>query len=143
MNRRSRWKESRTKREPGLFVALPHAVLNSAAFLALSPHGVKLLIDLALQYRHDNNGDLCAAWRLMQPRGWRSEETLAKAKKELLEVGLLVETRKGGRPNRASLYALTYYTLDHCNGKLDITPAGFPQGAWRHWKDPSGNRSTR
>ena len=132
MTRRKTWKDSRAKRESGPFVALPHAVLKSDAFLALSPYAIKLLLDLALQYRSDNNGDLSAAWKLMKARGWRSEETLNKAKKELLAVGLIAETRKGGRPNRTTLYGLTYYTLDP-DPKLDVKVVSFPQGAWKRW----------
>ncbi len=131
MASRRRWKEAREKRERGGFLALPHAVTASRAYLTLSAHGVKLLIDLGAQYNGRNNGDLCAAWRLMQPRGWRSEDTLAKAKRELLQTQLIVEARKGWRPNRATLYALTFFALDDCDGKLDITPAGFPYGAWK------------
>ena len=131
MAARDRWKEGRDNRERGRFLALPHAVLTSAAYLSLSPHGIKLLIDLGAQYNGRNNGDLCAAWKLMRPRGWRSEETLAKAKKELLRTQLIVETRKGWRPNRASLYALTFFALNYCAGKLDFAPAGFPYGAWK------------
>jgi len=127
------WKAAREKRERGRFLALPYAVLTSAAYLSLSPHGIKLLIDLGMQYNGTNNGDLSAAWKLMRPRGWRSEETLAKAKRELLQTQLIVETRKGWRPNRASLYGLTFFALDHCGGKLDINPGGFPYGAWRHF----------
>jgi hypothetical protein len=105
--------------------------LDGNAFLALSPHAVKLLIDLGAQYRGDNNGDLCAAWKVMRARRWRSEATLAKAKRELIDSGLIVETRKGARPNKASLYALTWFALDHCGGKLDIGPGGFAYGAFR------------
>jgi hypothetical protein len=94
------------------FVALPYSVLNSPLFVALSPHAVKLLLDVAAQYRGDNNGDLSIAWKIMQPRGWRSEATLHKVKRELLEAGFLFETRKGHRPNTCSLFALTWRTLD-------------------------------
>lgn len=75
------------------------------------------MLDLAMQYRGDNNGDLGAAWKVMQPRGWRSEETLQKAKRDLIDQGLILETRKGARPNKASLYAVTWCALDHCGGK--------------------------
>ena len=132
MSTRRNWKAARDKRARGRFLALPYAVLTSAAYLSLSPHGIKLLVDLGMQYHGKNNGDLCAAWKLMRPRCWRSEETLAKAKKELLHAELIVETRKGGRPNRTTLYALTFFHLDYCGGKLDITEASFPYGAWRH-----------
>jgi hypothetical protein len=113
------------------FLALPNSVLNSSLFIALSPHAVKLLIDVAAQYRGDNNGDLSLAWKLMQPRGWRSETTLHKAKRELLDAGFLYETRKGQRPNLCSLFALTWRTLD-ASDKFDPgAKAGFTPSEYR------------
>jgi hypothetical protein len=101
------------------------------AFVALSPHAVKLLIDVAAQYRGDNNGDLSLAWKLMKPRGWRSEATLHKVKRELLEAGFLYETRKGQRPNLCSLFALTWHPLD-ASDKFDPgAKAGFTRGEYR------------
>jgi hypothetical protein len=90
---------------------------------------------LFAQYRGDNNGDLSACWKFMKPRGWRSEATLAKAKRELIDLGLIVETRKGARPNKASLYAVTWCDLDHCGGKLDMSPQSFPRRAYK-LRDP-------
>lgn len=130
-----RYKDAKDKRDGGAFFTIPSAVLNGAAYLGLSAHARMLLLDLLAQYRGDNNGDLCMAWKVMRPRGWKSEETLHKAKRELLEACLMVETRKGYRPNKCSLYALTWFALDDCGGKLDITPAGFPRGAYK-FKDP-------
>ena len=126
-----RWKSAKEKQEGGAFARLPMSVLNSRAYIEANPHARMLLIDLFVQYRGDNNGDLCAAWKFMQPRGWRSEETLARAKRGLIELGLIVETRKGARPNKATLYAVTWCDLDHCNGKLDMSPAAFPRGAYK------------
>lgn len=125
-----RYKGANAKRDGGAFVAIPLSVLNSQAYIDANPYARTLLFDLITQYRGNNNGDLCAAWRLMRPRGWRSPVTLNKAKQVLLELGLIVETRKGARPNKASLYALTWLALDDCNGKLDITTKAFPRGAY-------------
>lgn len=130
-----RWKDAKDKRDGGAFITLPLSVLNSRAYIEASPYARMLLIDLFMQYRGDNNGDLCAAWKFMRLRGWRSEATLNKAKRELIELGLIVETRKGARPNKASLYAVTWCALDACGGKLDITPRGFPRGAYK-LRDP-------
>ncbi len=58
-----------------------------------------------------------------------------KAKRELIEVELIVETRKGARPNKASLYAVTFYALDDCGGKLEMSPRSFPRGAYK-LRDP-------
>lgn len=132
---KNRYKNARDKRDGDSHIGVPHCVLNGAAYVGLSAHARMLLWDLAAQYRGDNNGDLCMAWKLMHPRGWKSEETLNKAKRDLLEAGLIVETRKGARPNKCSLFALTWYALDDCGGKLDITAQSFPRGAYR-LKDP-------
>lgn len=126
-----RWKSAKEKQDGGGFARLPLSVLNSRAYIEAGPHARMLLIDLFVQYRGDNNGDLCAAWKFMKPRGWRSEDTLAKAKRDLIDLGLIVETRKGARPNKATLYAVTWCDLDHCGGKLDISPGAFPRGAYR------------
>lgn len=67
----------------------------------------------------------------MHSRGWKSKETLNNAKKELLGACLIVETVKGARPNKCSLYALTWYALDDCDGKLDISARSFPRGAYK------------
>jgi len=113
------------------FLALPYSVLNSPLFLKLSPHGVKLLLDVAAQYRGNNNGDLGIAWKLMQPRGWRSEATLHKAKRELVEAGFLYQTRQGLRPNTCSLFAVTWAGLD-ASDKFDHgAKAGFTRGEYR------------
>lgn len=125
------YKDGKDKRDSGRFFALPIGVLNGAAYLSLSSHGRMLLLDLLAQYNGNNNGDLCAAYSMMKLRGWRSTHTLQNAKKELIEADLICETRKGARPNLASLYAVTWYALDECNGKLDITPQGFNRGAYK------------
>ena len=125
------WKSAKEKRDSGAFITFPLSVLGSRAYIEAGPHARMLLVDLAFQYRGDNNGDLCAAWKIMKLRGWRSEDTLAKAKRDLLNLGLIVETRKGARPNKCSLYALTSCALDLCGGKLDILPQSFARGAYR------------
>lgn len=129
MGRKS-YKNAKNKRDRGPFIQIPRSVLNSRAYVEASPHARMLLIDLFEQYRGSNNGDLCAAWKLMRVRGWRSEATLNKAKRELIELGLICETRKGARPNKCSLFAVTWLDLDYCGGKLDIGLSAFPRGAY-------------
>jgi len=84
---------------------------------------VKLLIDVYCQYRGKNNGDLTAAWSVMKKYGWTSKSQLRKALVELEARGWLVKTRQGSI-NKASLYAVTFWGIDYCGGKLDpgITP---------------------
>lgn len=113
----------------GGFLGLPAAMLNCPKYRQLSASSVKLLVDIGSQYNGKNNGDLSAAWKVMQPKGWRSEATLNRAKKELLATGFIAETRKGGRHNLCSLYGITWQPLNN-HIKLDITSASFPVGAW-------------
>lgn len=128
---KSRFKNAREKRDGDSHIGVPHCVLNGAAYVGLNAHARMLLWDLAAQYRGNNNGDLCLAFKLMKPRGWKSEPTLNKAKRALLEAGLIVEARKGARPNKCALIALTWYALDNCDGKLDISAQSFPRGAYK------------
>lgn len=133
---RERFKEHKKKRERGGFVTLPYILLRSDPFVALSAHAKALLLDLLAQYKGDNNGDLCLAWSVMKLRGWKSEATLNKAKRELLAKDFIMVTRQGGK-HRASLYALTFYSIDECKGKLDVPPTHSPPGTWRRYESLS------
>jgi hypothetical protein len=118
-------------REPGLFVALPHSVLNSEAYLGLSDNARALMIELALQLRGENNGKLLLSRAHLKPRGWNSSDMLTKGKKELLEAGLIFETVMGCRPNKASWYAVTWYRLGENAGFDYGAVQGFRRGAYR------------
>jgi hypothetical protein len=127
--RSRRTKGGRDKRDGGPFRALPLSVLRSRAYLDLSFKARALLIDLLDQYNLSNNGDLCACFKVMAPRGWKSEQTLFAARRELEASGLIVATRAGARPNRPTLYALTFHALDE-QPKLEMTARSFPRGAY-------------
>jgi len=103
------------------FLRLPHHILDHPVFKTLSKRVTKLVIDIATQYRGHNNGDLAATLKMMKERGWNSRDQLEKAKKELIERDVILVARRGGR-NKANLYALTWFPIDECNGKLDIAP---------------------
>lgn len=130
MGARNRYKVAQAQRESGGFVALPHSVIRSESYAQLSPHGVKLLNDLLAQYCGNNNGDLCAAWKLMQRRGWKSRDTLSKALGELKDSEWITVTRQGGR-HMPSLYGITFYAINECGGKLDVSPTHSPMSQWR------------
>ena len=121
--------DRRSKRDGGRFVALPHTVLDSNAYLSLSSSAKALLVDIARQYGGSNNGKLLICEKALKPRGWASSATVHKAKRELLDAGLLHETRKGHKPNKASWFALTWQTLDW-NPEMDIPRSGFERGAY-------------
>lgn len=104
----------------GQFAALPYTVLKSAKFASLSPVAVKLMLDLLSQYDGKNNGDLCAAYSVMQKRGWSSKSNLAKALKELMDNQFIVLSEQGGR-HKPTLYAITFYAIDECLDKKGIS----------------------
>jgi hypothetical protein len=134
MNKNSRrYKEHAAKRGGGGYVALPHAVIRSPEWAELSPFAVKLLLDMLAQYRGDNNGELVAYWsKMSRERRWRSKETLFRALAELRNANWLELTRRGRRNKTPALYAVTFYAIDHCGGKLEEAKAtGSPSGAWR------------
>lgn len=120
----------KTKRDGKTALSLPHCVLDCPAYLAVDAYARMLLVDIARAYNGYNNGRLSCTYDEMQPRGWHSKGTLTKAKKALLRVGLLQETRKGRLPNTCGLYALTWLALDNGQGAYDITNAGFSRGAY-------------
>lgn len=112
------------------FLSIPKHVLSSDAYLCLGGWEVKLLVDIASQFNGKNNGDLTAAWSIMRHQGWKSPGTLSKALKKLLDVGLLQETRSGGR-HRCTLYAVTWRGIDECKGKLDAIPTIAPSNLFQ------------
>lgn len=131
MGRRTRRNiEAREKRGGEPFVGIPHIVLRSQSFAYLSRPATKLLLDLLAQYNGYNNGDLCATFSVMRKRGWKSESTLYAARRELENKEWIQVTRQGGR-NTCTLYAVTFFGIDECNGKLDVIPRNKPSQAWR------------
>lgn len=122
-------------RDGDRFVALPYVVIDSPAYRAATPLAIKLLLDIARQENSKNNGALVACATYLKPRGWRSKSSITRALRELLELGLLVETRKGARPNRAAWFAITWKGLARTQG-LDIDPAKFRRGLYK--EPPSG-----
>lgn len=112
------------------FLMLEHRISDSEEFGRLSGNAVKLLLELARQYRPGKNGDLSIAWSMLSTRGWRSKATVHGAKLELLAGGWIIETRKGGK-NMCSLYALTYYAIDESEKHLEPATVT-PLNLWRN-----------
>jgi len=140
---KGRYKGNADKCEAGAFLRLPLSVLHSPAYLAASPRARMLLLDLAVQYRGNNNGDLSGAWSFMLERGWGgSKDTFTAAKRELIRLGLIVETRMGARPNKASLYALTWLALDE-DPKLELKAKDYQRGLYRLFDPAKENTQLR
>lgn len=119
----------------GAVIVIPHYVLNSAAYKTLSGNGIRLLIDIAMQFNgKSNNGSLLSSWRHMsETRGWTSAGSLKNALNELLERELIFRTVQGHRPNKASWYAICWATLQVIKG-IEVKVQDFPRGAYAHWK---------
>lgn len=124
-------------RDGSEFVALPHVVMDSQAFLSLSGPAVRLLLDMARQFKGHNNGRLVACSKYLKKRGWKSHDTATRAKRELEGAGLVFETRKGARPNKASWYAVTWIGLDW-SPEMDVSAKALPRGQYLRWK-PAGS----
>lgn len=145
-NGRNKVRNARSKaldRDGSRFIALPTVVLQAPSYLGLSHPARSLLLELALQYAGDNNGRLILTRAFMRKRGWTSSDTLTSAKKELLEAGLVHETVTGHRPNKASWYALTFYSLDRIPGYDYGAVETFKRGAYREASPLSKNTNPR
>lgn len=99
---------------------LPAALLEHDDMRQLSPRATKLLIDIGVQYNGYNNGDLCITRSVLIARGWSSNDQLMKAKRELLDRNLIMQTKLGGLGIGPSLFAFTWQPIQECGGKLDI-----------------------
>lgn len=117
-------------RDQGGFIALPWSVLDCPAYARLSHPARSLLLEFARQYVRDNNGRLVASGVYLAKRGWKSSGVIYRAKQELQEAGFIHETVMGHRPNKASWYALTWYTLDKIPGYDAGAAETFRRGAY-------------
>jgi hypothetical protein len=118
---------------------VPVEVLTSDACQPLPNYAVRVLLVLAAQYRGNNNGDLACTWAIAKTFGVRCKEHLVRGIKLLLERGLIVKTRQGGKkPLGPTLYALTWRGIDECGGKLEIPSSPLPSNRWVKWTNGAG-----
>ena len=130
-NGRSKGSRIDASRVGGGFAAIPWDVLDSPAYARLGHPARSLLLELARQFVRDNNGRLLASRAHLAKRGWKSADVIQRAKDELLQAGFIHETVKGHRPNKASWYAVTWYSLDRLPGYDVGTAETFQRGAYR------------
>ena len=114
----------------GYYSALPHGLLDSVAFMGAGHPARSLLFDLLRQHNGRNNGHIQMAAPWMKKRGWTSNDVLHRAKLELIERGLIIQTRQGGLNAGANLYAVTWLPITNFVG-LDIQSNHYYPGAWR------------
>jgi hypothetical protein len=118
-------------RDAGGFLALPWTVLDCPAYARLSHPAKALLLEVARQFVRDNNGRLLLSRAHLEKRGWSSNDTINRAKSELLAAGLIFQTVQGHRPNKASWYAVTWRSLDKIPGYDPGTAELFRRGAYQ------------
>lgn len=114
----------------GWFFRVPADVLNGANFRRATMKAKALLLDIGAQFRGSNNGDICITWSDLKQRGWKSKDTVRRAMLELLQLGLIEQTRQGGL-HWPSLYAFTWLPIEACGGKLDVPSTATPSNRWR------------
>ncbi|GMV31977.1 MAG: hypothetical protein AMXMBFR59_41020 [Rhodanobacteraceae bacterium] len=131
------------------FLAIPHYILDSAEWAALSGNCVKLLLDLACQYRGGNNGNFEATWERLSARGWASKATVQKTLESLEVDGWIFKTRQGGRDRRCSLYAVTWWSIDAAGDRHGWPNERVARNSWRKStapktgaEEPAGNGTT-
>lgn len=113
----------------GRYGAIPHAVLDCSAFKGASYPAKALLFDLIRQHSGNNNGHLHLSFSWLAGRGWKSRDVIQRARAELLERGLLIQTRQGGLNIGASRYALTWLHITNYVA-LEIESKDYHPGAW-------------
>jgi len=127
-------KKSKHKKFKNGFAGVPRKLMNSEKFNSLSANSVKLLLELCRQYRGSNNGDLTVALSVLIKRGFKSRDTINRARKQLEENKLIIQTRQGRFLNPGgvcALYALTWQPIDECGGRHDEEPTIGP--VYKFW----------
>ena len=113
----------------GSYTPVVHAVLDSTAFVGAGHTARSLLFELLRQHNGKNNGRLHLASPWLKRRGWTSSDVVQRAKRELIDRGLVIQTRQGGLNAGASLFALTWLDISNFTG-LDIRRESYRPGAW-------------
>jgi len=140
------WKRAthRGRRSGASFIQIPHFVLESPQWGDMDPYALKLLMELARQYKGNNNGDLSATVELLRDRcaTWSSKDTLPKKLRWLEHHGWIVKTRQGGRHIGCNLYAITWWPIDGCDGKHSHPAEYKASHLWKNAIDtpPAGER---
>lgn len=118
------------QKNKGHFAGVPSVVMRHPDYINLSFSAKALLFEFSLQYFSNNNGKLCAIYKQLKQRGWKSEATLRKALRELLEANLIVITKVGifgSGKRQPNYYAITWQPVDEIKGfSMDISSTVTP-----------------
>ena len=111
------------------FSLIPWIVLDSLSFKGSSDKAKALLFALMRQHDGRNNGHLHLAKKWLYNQGWTCDENNRKACHELIERGLIIQTKWGGLNMGPNQYALTWLIISNYVG-LDISAKGYQKGAY-------------
>jgi hypothetical protein len=118
----------------GRFVLLPHYMLGSPAWRALSPVARAMLVEVLALYNGSNNGRIALSARVGGERVCCSKDTAARALAELQRAGFLELSIQGAfhrKTPHASEWRVTLYQCDR---------TGEPSSkAFMQWNSPSQN----
>jgi len=121
------------ERVSGSFAAIPHAVLDSAAYASLSYPARALLLEAVRQLNGRNNAHLQLTGTWLKSRGWKSNDVIQRAKAELIAAHLIQLAKQGGLNAGASLYLVTWLPVTDFT-RLEISAHTYHPGAW-HFAD--------
>ncbi|WP_374607264.1 hypothetical protein [Thermomonas sp.] len=116
------------------FLSLPHYVITSPQWRALSGNAIKFIVELAAEFDGSNNGDLSLTRCMALKRGWRSGETRDQAAEEAEAAGFIVQTRHGHK-GVCNLYAITWKPIDDVGKGTELAPERVASCLWKQ-RDP-------
>ncbi|MEH6474681.1 MAG: hypothetical protein V7727_03280 [Sneathiella sp.] len=116
------------------FVPLPYAMVQSDAWLSLSPATIKVYIELRSKFNGGNNGELSLAYAFARKRLHLGNSTLRKAFQELEERGFIQLVKEGHWYGRQ---AAEWCATDR---PYNAKPA---TNNWRQWKPGMDFKKTK
>lgn len=119
----------------GAHARLYEQITRSPAWLALSVTSRAFYMDMRIQLKGTNNGNISAPHSMMKALGYKAPATVAKAQRELETMGLIAKTRQGGITAGGKSCNLFRFTDQPCSEflKLGILPCNATHD-WRAWR---------
>jgi hypothetical protein len=119
------------------FAKIPVSVLESEACKTLDHAAFKVLACLASGFSGRNNGTMAMTPRFAQRFGFKGRNTVYRSLADLVERGLLVQTRQGLKmKNVFALFALGWEDIHSRDGKLLEVPQPRNNLRWLNWRAP-------
>ncbi|TDR04342.1 hypothetical protein [Paraburkholderia silvatlantica] len=137
----------KTQPVPAPYYALPCALQLCDEVIALSSNAHRLLHQIAALHHGFDNGHIALPRATARLLGWRSHDTFERALCELLNAGLLFQTRPAtGR--RSRLFALAWLPVPKVQGLMFVPAAPVPMpgmaavmAALKSLKKPGGGET--